>query len=641
MFSLATSVTTDFPTNLPIISSNFNSNNTNLSAYLDSKYPTLEDKRQIKEIIVEWDTSYWFEYCNLSNAITQEQAKELVGGELDLTAYSQLEVVVIAGDCLKTPLVSLNISQCINLKILSVSQNQLTQLDLRQNVQLEELYLDDNNFSAQNVSFLSHLVNLKILSLSNHVKDRIEQNVYNRFHGSLKSLKLLTKLEKLFIRNTDLSSGFKYLHHNLQQIDCSCEERTESKVRKLENSLEKSSADFIIINNNYFRKISPQTWLDQKYPNKEETTEIDFSNNGSNNFLPNIRGKLIINYFPNLQVIKIEQFTKWNETKCSDLQRWNFGIKNVTKVIIKNCPLLQKIDLRSFRENKVLIIDKCPQLCMVDCSFNSLVKLVIQEKPSLEKVIIDNYDSSCQISDFLKSDSWVFFDGEYAKRKNANAQEWLDLTYPKSERESCTSIVINAGDILEGSLKLEGFINLKEFSFLGNKNLTYLDLSDCQNLQSLDFPRLSLTDLSFLRTIPQPTKLTYLGIDNNNFPEQDLTFLRPFINLECLSLGSWDKDKLDRGIYNRFTGSLEHLQEMSKLQELDISNTDLDSGVELLPPSLKKITYSIDENLPVNVRKIKESLDSLFIRQKLNEMCPDKNEEEIDNLLFEIKYGLD
>jgi len=39
---------------------------------------------------------------------------------------------------------------------------------------------------------------------------------------------------------------------------------------------------------------------------------------------------------------------------------------------------------------------------------------------------------------------------------------------------------------------------------------------------------------------------------------------------------------------NKFTGSLEFLKDMNKLEELDINDTDIDSGLEYLPDSLER-----------------------------------------------------
>ncbi|CAG8575009.1 10836_t:CDS:2 [Ambispora leptoticha] len=64
-------------------------------------------------------------------------------------------------------------------------------------------------------------------------------------------------------------------------------------------------------------------------------------------------------------------------------------------------------------------------------------------------------------------------------------------------------------------------------------------------------------------------KLTYLDIRDNNLPEQDLAVF---------------------SIYNRFAGSLETLKNLTKLQELDIKNTDINSGKDLSGQQLKSCT---------------------------------------------------
>jgi len=57
-----------------------------------------------------------------------------------------------------------------------------------------------------------------------------------------------------------------------------------------------------------------------------------------------------------------------------------------------------------------------------------------------------------------------------------------------------------------------------------------------------------------------------------------------FSNLEVLIIGSDNEKK-----HNNFVGSLQPLQNLSNLQELDISNTNIDSGLDYLPASLISI----------------------------------------------------
>jgi len=90
--------------------------------------------------------------------------------------------------------------------------------------------------------------------------------------------------------------------------------------------------------------------------------------------------------------------------------------------------------------------------------------------------------------------------------------------------------------------------------------------------------------------LPSPEKLIRIDMGDNNFNSQDLSFLRPFTGMESLQLWTCDQKRIDQGIYNRFYGSLKYLRNMSKLRELGISNTDIDSGLEYLMESkLEKI----------------------------------------------------
>jgi Leucine-rich repeat (LRR) protein len=151
---------------------------------------------------------------------------------------------------------NLNLTDFVNLKKLDCSYNQLTGLNITGLTQLEEIccvdnylnefdysslrpdkltYLDicDNNLSQQNLSVLSHLVNLRKLSIGSINRKRIRQNVYNRFSGSLESLKKLVLLSSLHISNTDINSGVEYLPDSLREIHCSAKDRSNSKVKEI------------------------------------------------------------------------------------------------------------------------------------------------------------------------------------------------------------------------------------------------------------------------------------------------------------------------------------------------------------------------------------------------------------------------
>ncbi|CAI2180881.1 20219_t:CDS:2 [Funneliformis geosporum] len=141
---------------------------------------------------------------------------------------------------------------------------------------------------------------------------------------------------------------------------------------------------------------------------------------------------------------------------------------------------------------------------------------------------------------------------------------------------------------LSGILDLSDFISLKGLYCSYNK-LTSLNVSNCSHLTELYCDDNLLTNLTLPNNL---TNLKRLKLSNNNFPSQDLSFLAGAINLEELELGNNNKEKINQGIYNKFTDSLNYLSEMKQLKELVISNTDLNEvDITKLPNSLRKIDY--------------------------------------------------
>lgn len=165
-----------------------------------------------------------------------------------------------------------------------------------------------------------------------------------------------------------------------------------------------------------------------------------------------------------------------------------------------------------------------------------------------------------------------------------NAQEWLDKKYPNKLK--VTEISTPLFKELEGELKIEGFPKLEKLVCSKNQ-LTNLIVANCPNLVKIDCSDNLLT--KFELVTENPKKLVSLNITNNNFPQQDLSYFTQFINLQKLYLGTTSQEKMEKGVYNRFYGSLELLQNLTNLKELGISNTDIDSGVDFLPKGLQRI----------------------------------------------------
>lgn len=170
--------------------------------------------------------------------------------KLDLKRFFNLKVL----SCHENQLTQLNLPDSNNLTLLYCHKNQLNKLEITNNFSLkvlwchenqlnhlvlpnynkikeivagnnfltslnysslnskflEKLYLQNNNFSPTNLSVFSSLINLTTLSIYG-----------NKFYGSLKSLKNLTKLEELLnFENTNIDNGLEYLSKNLKEIRC-------------------------------------------------------------------------------------------------------------------------------------------------------------------------------------------------------------------------------------------------------------------------------------------------------------------------------------------------------------------------------------------------------------------------------------
>ncbi|CAG8561860.1 18482_t:CDS:2, partial [Racocetra persica] len=233
------------------------------------------------------------------------------------------------------------------------------------------------------------------------------------------------------------------------------------------------------------------------------------------------------------------------------------------------------------------------------------------------------------------------------------AQTRVDGEYPKDEkkRSEITELDISKEN-LQGKLNLKGFTNLKELDchdnqlteldisdcpnlevlYCSSNQLSGLDLSNCPNLKTIDcgfneLTNLDLTNLSHLEELScndnlitklelsslNSEKLTSLNISDNNFSEQDLEIFGEFTNLENLLIGNEDKKKIEQGIYNRFFNSLEPLKNLTKLELLFISNTDIDSGLKFLPDSLEEIYCSFKERPESKVKTLAERLSDFSI----------------------------
>lgn len=182
------------------------------------------------------------------------------------------------------------------------------------------------------------------------------------------------------------------------------------------------------------------------------------------------------------------------------------------------------------------------------------------------------------------------------KKKEVNADDISQISNDPNYSAHSSTTSVNIEEHLNQKYPKE-IRNKQEILDISNKNLKGdLELGDFTNLKILKCPKNDLTNITFTLNLE---KLTVLDIGNNKFSRQNLSIFSRFINLRKLLIS-----------FNNFYGSLEPLKYLTGLEELDISDTDIDSGLEYLPNSLEKIKVYSKEG---ECKKIVEKLSSDYI----------------------------
>lgn len=127
--------------------------------------------------------------------------------------------------------------------------------------------------------------------------------------------------------------------------------------------------------------------------------------------------------------------------------------------------------------------------------------------------------------------------------------------------------------------------NLQEIN-INFSQVSFLEISGCSNLKKLNCGNNQLTSIIFLKKLPHPEKLEELLIFKNNIELSNIEVFSKFINLKTLKIGN-AKESLRKGKQNKFYGSLKSLESLTKLKKICIEVTDVDEGLQYLPPGVK------------------------------------------------------
>lgn len=252
----------------------------NAQLWLETKYNTQQKRTQTKELKIS------------SNFIGKK-----LQGELNLNDFTSLKKL----HCYNHKLTSLNLTNCTqleeiycyrnqltnlvlpkhcpNLTKLYCANNQLTELNFLSSLnpkKLQHLNISNNNFSPSDLSTFSSFTSLEILKIGNDNTKKIEQNIYNRFHGSLESLKNLTKLRELHISNIDLNEvNSEQLPQSLEKVEYSTDKRPDCQLVQIIPQLNQHQ-EFLVKN---LATKANQTEVANLLPNSDLRKTIQPSNN--------------------------------------------------------------------------------------------------------------------------------------------------------------------------------------------------------------------------------------------------------------------------------------------------------------------------------------------------------------------------
>jgi len=310
--------------------------------------------------------------------------------------------------------------------------------------------------------------------------------------------------------------------------------------------------------------------------------------------------------------------------------------KNIVELNLNKEKLEGELDLSDFVNLKIL-----------NCSNNKLSELNVGSCLELEEL-------TCNSNEIVKLDlsqqkKLIELNCDYNKINELKISKEAKLTGLSCRDNSLSNL----------SLSNANKVNLKELCCSGNQ-LTELDVGGCLQLTKLNCGANQLITLNLGDSLPElrdlgcndnklekinllslnPEKLVLLRIRDNNFSAQNLSCFSRFTNLKRLLVGTSNEKKIERGVYNRFFGSFEYLENMNKLEELNISNTDMSEGEEYLL-QLDNLTEIYCSTKNRSKSKLKEAIKRLKALKKERKITSiNINEgEKIYNVNREIKVN--
>lgn len=281
-------------------------------------------------------------------------------------------------------------------------------------------------------------------------------------------------------------------------------------------------------------------------------------------------------------MVQAIQAQEWLNKKYPKEIRSNITEINISKNynITENEYLVGNLKLEGFKNLKKF-----------DCSRNSITNLDMNDSINIKKLKCSS--NKIQILKIEKLIKIKVIECENNQIIELNLNSFKNL-----EKLNC------CGNKLK-ELKIYNLNNL-ELLYCSYNKLTNLNLINCFNLNKIN------CDNNKIKEIKLPLnnqRLEILNLNSNNLLYQDLNIFSKFINLKRLDIGN---NEFKERKYNRFYGSLILLKNLEKLEYLEISDTDIDKGLEYLSDSVEEIGCSTFNRSQCGVKKIKNQL-GLFV----------------------------
>ena len=515
------------------------------------------------------------------------------------------------------------IEKLTNLTELSVSLNQLTSIDVSNNINLTDLNVGNNQLTILDVSKNTNLTHLSV-SLNQLTSLDVSKNpnltYLDASYNQLTSLDVSrnTNLTHLYVDGNKLTSLDVSKNPNLIHLGVSSNQLTSLDVSKNTNltylsasynqltSLDVSKNPNLIELNVYENQLTnldtnKNPNLKYLYAHINQLTSIDVSNNINLTDLKvgnNQLTSLDVSKNPNLTELLIwdNQLASLDVSKNVNLTDLDVSSNQITDLDVSNNINLTDLDI-SFNKLISPDVSKNLNLTDLDVSGNQLTSLDVSNNPNLTELNA-SYNQLTNL-DVSKNVNLTKLYVPYNQitnldvSKNANLEDlWIDdnqlTNLDTSKNANLEDLWI--GDNQLTNLDVSKNVNLTKL-YVHDNQLTNLDVSENVKLEKLNVNNNKLASLDVSKNI----NLTYLGVENNQLTSLDLSK-----NVNLTTLTAYNNP------YNLGTISTVLGNKINVTKLITSDNIKLNSNMtkKFKAAYLNDVLQSVDENNNITMSKI-------------------------------------